>query len=1076
MPREIKARQAEYGENFSDEEALIISSIQVNDQRESIQLRNDRRRVISRSRGRAITQDGAKADKDKNLVHKLKNQKSHRVNSYKGAWSWITTLITCLVPNCLLGLFGMKNPQVQAAWREKVSLCMIIIFFCLVLAFITYGLTTLVCIPPKKAVYRMSMVIEANDQVKKKQRWFIIHGKIYNILDIYKPYRHKGFDPYKLFATHDISPVFPMDSYACDEVTSSLNGGRPYKLACKIPGSNAPSHCHQPDLVKDLEYVADLALDWLDIERSDEIDGIKGPTKFAYNGQVYDVAQYLAQVGKGRRQPYGTRVDHLLRRAVGGDATKAFAGLSPNIIQCLTDQYRAGYLEVMTIGCIATQIILYVSLVVILTVVLTKFFLAVGFAFSMARRLGKIPHGYSTTKKQKPEESKSINNTNSNFILQDSTNSDSHMYAILLVTCYSEGYDGIRTTLDSLATTDYDDKQKLLFVVADGIITGSGNDRSTPEILISMLDGFKEEETSINNNLDNSADILEDDATSTRKAKKKTLITTWDGCELFEPYYFDTQGQPIAHSYVAIADGEKRHNMARVYAGYYRCDVVSKKKKESKLNWLCKSCTNDEESIMTVTHRVPIIIVVKCGTLQEVGKPKPGNRGKRDSQIIIMSFLSKCLFDDRMSPLEYDLFYKITRLTGVTPDHYELMLMVDADTRVMPSALRSLILAMRSDTSIMGLCGETQIQNKTASWVTAIQVFEYYISHHLNKAFESIFGGVTCLPGCFCMYRIKAPSILTLPRNSSSVIKDKKINHGYWIPILASPDIVDLYSENVTDTLHKKNLLLLGEDRYLTTLMLKTFPKRKLLFVPQAVCKTFVPETFAVLLSQRRRWINSTIHNLFELVLVSDLCGIFCCSMQFVIFMELAGTLVLPAAITFTGVLIVSTFVSTPQWIPLFLLAAILGLPALLILFTTCDPTYIFWFFIYILSLPIWNFVLPVYAFWHFDDFSWGDTRKLEGSASSRGIERHGHASEGVFDESQIKMRKWEEYEYDRRMQLARYLQALHGLVGSHSRLIESDQQNSNMLLMDLLRSDPISITKSSSTPRKTLEELTRNS
>jgi chitin synthase len=31
--------------------------------------------------------------------------------------------------------------------------------------------------------------------------------------------------------------------------------------------------------------------------------------------------------------------------------------------------------------------------------------------------------------------------------------------------------------------------------------------------------------------------------------------------------------------------------------------------------------------------------------------------------------------------------------------------------------------------------------------------------------------------------------------------------------------------------------------------------------------------------------------------------------------------------------------------------------------------------FIYLAALPIWNFILPVYAFWHFDDFSWGETR-----------------------------------------------------------------------------------------------------
>ena len=55
-----------------------------------------------------------------------------------------------------------------------------------------------------------------------------------------------------------------------------------------------------------------------------------------------------------------------------------------------------------------------------------------------------------------------------------------------------------------------------------------------------------------------------------------------------------------------------------------------------------------------------------------------------------------------------------------------------------------------------------------------------------------------------------------------------------------------------------------------------------------------------MLLSQRRRWINSTVHNLMELVLVRDLCGTFCFSMQFVVFIELVGTLVLPAAISFT--------------------------------------------------------------------------------------------------------------------------------------------------------------------------------
>jgi chitin synthase len=218
--------------------------------------------------------------------------------------------------------------------------------------------------------------------------------------------------------------------------------------------------------------------------------------------------------------------------------------------------------------------------------------------------------------------------------------------------------------------------------------------------------------------------------------------------------------------------------------------------------------------------------------------------------------------------------------------------------------------------------------------------------------------------------------------------------------------VVEHYSENVVDTLHKKNLLLLGEDRYLSTLMLKTFPKRKQIFVPQAVCKTIVPDEFKVLLSQRRRWINSTVHNLMELVLVRDLCGTFCFSMQFVIFIELIGTVVLPAAISFTIYLIISSIVSKPvAVIPLVLLGLILGLPAVLIVLTAHRLSYVLWMLIYLFSLPIWNGVLPAYSFWKFDDFSWGDTRKVEGETKG------GHEEDGEFDSSKIVMKRWGDFE-----------------------------------------------------------------
>jgi len=286
-----------------------------------------------------------------------------------------------------------------------------------------------------------------------------------------------------------------------------------------------------------------------------------------------------------------------------------------------------------------------------------------------------------------------------------------------------------------------------------------------------------------------------------------------------------------------------------------------------------------------------------------------------------------------------------------------------------------------------------------------IASIEYYISHHLAKNFESVFGGVTCLPGCFCIYRIK---IVTDQHGNIKNHSDKKIYDETWtcVPILANPIIVNPYSVFEAKTLHEQNLLHLGEDRYLTTLLMKNFYKRKLIFLAAAKCSTCVPNDYKTLQSQRRRWINSTIHNMFELVLVDKLCGTNCFSMQFIILFELFGTLTLPAAIFFTGVLLVKAFVGEPAWIPLVMLALILGLPAVLIALTTFQLQYFGWLLIYIINLPVWNFFLPVYAFWHFDDFSWGDTRKTEGDSSKKD-------EKGEFDATSITFIELEELKED---------------------------------------------------------------
>ncbi|KAG6912498.1 hypothetical protein DXG01_014171 [Tephrocybe rancida] len=144
-------------------------------------------------------------------------------------------------------------------------------------------------------------------------------------------------------------------------------------------------------------------------------------------------------------------------------------------------------------------------------------------------------------------------------------------------------------------------------------------------------------------------------------------------------------------------------------------------------------------------HVVLYLVVVKVGKATE--RSRPGNRGKRDSQMLVMHFLNKAHFNTPVNPLELEMYHQIKNLIGVSPTFYEYLFTVYADTNVDPFSVIQLISVMIHD-------------NAKQSLITMMQIIEDY-------------------------------------------------------------------SENHVDTLHMKNLLHFGEDRYLTTLLLKHFPLNK---------------------------------------------------------------------------------------------------------------------------------------------------------------------------------------------------------------------------------------------------------
>ena len=309
---------------------------------------------------------------------------------------------------------------------------------------------------------------------------------------------------------------------------------------------------------------------------------------------------------------------------------------------------------------------------------------------------------------------------------------------------------------------------------------------------------------------------------------------------------FDRKMEDETETYTYHSEGknDKEMNRVKIYSGY--------------------KTINDA----TISY----IITVKVGTDSEQDSDRRGNRGKLDSQGLLMWFLNHLHYNKNFTSVDkrYMDAFDSFEMNAKSIQYYHT---IDADTKIEQDGLTHFVHNFNTDKCIFAGCGETLVSNKSESWVTAIQVYEYFINHSLSKAFESFFSNVTCLPGCFSFYRIYS-------------------NDTFKEPLIICDEIMNELFFNNVDTLHMKNLLLLGEDRFLTTLILKYLPlfseEYKIKYIPSAKCYTTVPNKWSILLSQRRRWINSTLHNLFELLFIPQ-CGFFC-GMRFLTFMDIIIT------------------------------------------------------------------------------------------------------------------------------------------------------------------------------------------
>ncbi|WP_341530579.1 glycosyltransferase family 2 protein [Nostoc sp. UHCC 0302] len=178
---------------------------------------------------------------------------------------------------------------------------------------------------------------------------------------------------------------------------------------------------------------------------------------------------------------------------------------------------------------------------------------------------------------------------------------------------------------------------------------------------------------------------------------------------------------------------------------------------------------------------------------------------------------------------------KVSLLTNKFPRY---LLFIDCDTTSRGKYIQRLINTLDIDGNCAGATGYLQIENLYLNNIIILiqQYYIYFYGHIVEKQFDNFFAKCTCLPGAFSLIKYSAfreclVAFSQIPKN---------------------------------DDIKAINCLELGEDRYLTTLLLSR--GYNIRYVPDANAKTFIPDKVSSYIIQQKRWFQSTFYNQIELL------------------------------------------------------------------------------------------------------------------------------------------------------------------------------------------------------------------
>ncbi len=183
----------------------------------------------------------------------------------------------------------------------------------------------------------------------------------------------------------------------------------------------------------------------------------------------------------------------------------------------------------------------------------------------------------------------------------------------------------------------------------------------------------------------------------------------------------------------------------------------------------------------------------------------------------------------------------------------EIFVFTDSDCVLAPDAISRVIEIFMVDKNVGGVSGHGRALNSTENILTKMQDSWYETQYSVKKAFESVFGSVSCVSGPLAVYRrsaiynyIPAWENDTFLGDEFRFATDRQLT-GYV-----------LGSKYIGEKLKKKyaNSDFVKKENYPTK-------EWKVLYCKSAKVWTVVPNTFKKLIRQNIRWKKSFVRNIF---------------------------------------------------------------------------------------------------------------------------------------------------------------------------------------------------------------------